>query len=149
MGGAPYKSAKEGGALFRLFPHLTMKERPHHVYSDTKPSKKIIAHKIMYSGFEVKSWWHTTLRTAQRDSEHSVARGARCISYILLYAKMLCMFLTWDTHSARGRASQTPREARSGVGAHSSKLWPYAKNWAKRRCGRSFVIGPFFARLQY
>ena len=46
MGGAPYKSAKEGGgALFRLFPHLTTKERPRHLYSDSKPSKQIIGHK--------------------------------------------------------------------------------------------------------
>ena len=31
------------------------------------------------------------------------------------------------------RASQTPREARSRVGAHSSKLWPYTRNWAESR----------------
>ena len=42
-------------------------------------------------------------------------------------------FLTWDTHSARSCASQTPREARSRVGAHSGKLWPYTRNWAKSR----------------
>ena len=39
--------------------HLTMKECPRHVYSDLKPLKQIIGHKIMYngitSGFEVKS----------------------------------------------------------------------------------------------
>ena len=34
MGGAPYKSAKEGGwALFQVLPHLTMKECPCHVYA--------------------------------------------------------------------------------------------------------------------
>ena len=50
MGGAPYKSAKEGGG--RSFD----RERPRH---DLKPSKQIIGHKIMYngitSGFEVES----------------------------------------------------------------------------------------------
>ena len=65
--------------LFRLFPHFTMKERPRHVYSDLKPSKQIIGHKIMYnvitSGFEVESWWHTTLWTVQCDGKHTVACG--------------------------------------------------------------------------
>ena len=36
-------------AFFWLFPHLTTKERPHHVYSDLKPSKQIIGHKIAYT----------------------------------------------------------------------------------------------------
>ena len=67
-----------GWALFRLFPHLTMKECPRHVYSDSKPTKKIIAHKITYNGitssFEVESWRYTTLRTAQCDGEHSSSR---------------------------------------------------------------------------
>ena len=31
-----------GWALFRLFPHLTTKECPRHVYSDLKPSKQIL-----------------------------------------------------------------------------------------------------------
>ena len=69
-------------ALFRLFPHLTA------VYSYSKPMKQIIKHKITYngitSGFKVESWRHTTLWTARCDGEHSVARGAHRISYILL-----------------------------------------------------------------
>ena len=77
-----------GWALFRLFSHLTTKERPRHVYSDSKHSKQIIGHKITYngitSGFEVESWRHTTLWTARRDGEHGVARSAHHISYILL-----------------------------------------------------------------
>ena len=48
-----------GWALFRMFPHLTMKEHPRHVYSDLKPSEQIVGHKITYnvitSGFEVES----------------------------------------------------------------------------------------------
>ena len=50
---------KRGVGDLSTVPHLTTKERPHHVYSDSKPSKQIIAHKITYngitSGFEVKS----------------------------------------------------------------------------------------------
>jgi len=42
-------------------------------------------------------------------------------------------FLTSDMLSARGCASQTPRKARSRVGTHFSKLWPYTGNWAKSR----------------
>ena len=48
-----------GWVLFRLFPHLTTKECPRHVYKDLKPSKQITGHKITYNGitngFEVKS----------------------------------------------------------------------------------------------
>ena len=50
---------RAGWALFQLVPHLTTKECPRHVYSDLKPLKQIIGHKIMYnritSGFEVES----------------------------------------------------------------------------------------------
>ena len=50
MGGAPYKSAKEGsGRSFDCFRILTTKEQPRHVYSDLKPSKQIIGHKITYN----------------------------------------------------------------------------------------------------
>ena len=46
-----------GWALFQLFPSLTTKESPRHIYNDLKPSKQIIGHKITYnvitSGFEV------------------------------------------------------------------------------------------------
>ena len=52
---------------------------------------------------------------------------------VLISVKYYTKFLTWDTHSARGCASQTLCEARSMVGTHSSKLWPYTKNWAKSR----------------
>ena len=77
-----------GWALFRLFLHLTTKEHPRHVYSDSKPSKQIIGHIIMYneitSGFEVEFWRHTTLWTAWCKGENSVACGAHHISYVLL-----------------------------------------------------------------
>ena len=61
MGGAPYKSAKEGGGgvLFQVFSHLTMKEHPCHIYSDSMPLKQIIEQRITYngatSGIEVES----------------------------------------------------------------------------------------------
>ena len=142
--------------LYRSLP----KKRPRHVYSNSKPLKQIIAHEITYngitSGFEVESWQHTTLWTAQCDGEHSVARGAHRISYVLLCkyfvlisVKYYMKFLTWDTCSAQGRASQTPCEARSRVGVHSSKVWPYTRIGPKVGGGRSFVSGPFFTRLRY
>ena len=49
------------------------------------------------------------------------------------FGKVFTKFVTWDTHIAQGCASQTPREARSRVGTHSGKLWPYTTNWAKSR----------------
>ena len=68
---------------------------------------------------------------AHDDSEHNVARGAHRNIYVLLRkdalsylisAQYYTMFLTRDIHGARGRASQTPHEVRSMVGARSSKL---------------------------
>ena len=50
---------RRGWVLFQLFPHLTTKEHPCHVYSDSKPSKQIIEHKTTYheitSAFKVES----------------------------------------------------------------------------------------------
>ena len=138
-----------GWAFFQLFPHLTTKECPRQVYNDSKPSKQIIAHKIMYnritSVFEVESWQHTTLRKARCDGEHSVARGAHRITYVLLCKDALYWFW-WsitrcfipeifirDTHSTWGRASQTPREAVAPRwGTHSSKLWPLYKKLGQK-----------------
>ena len=40
---------KKKYALSGLFLHLTTKERPRHVYSDLKPFKQIIGHKITYN----------------------------------------------------------------------------------------------------
>ena len=48
-----------------MFPHLTTKEHPCHIYSDSMPSKQIIIQTIMYhratSSFKVKAWRHNTL----------------------------------------------------------------------------------------
>ena len=44
MGGAPYKSVKEGGGC--SFGCLTMKELQCHVYSNSMPSKQIIRQTI-------------------------------------------------------------------------------------------------------
>ena len=130
-----------GKRSFHCF--LTTKEHPRHVHSDSKPSKQIIGHKITYNGiinsFEVDSWWHTTLWTAQYDGERIVELAVLTALATSIYAKTpwlilvkyYTMFITWDTHSAQGHASQTPCEARSRVGTHSTKLWPYARNWAK------------------
>ena len=48
-----------GWALFRVFPHLTTKERPCLVYSNSMPLKQIIGQTVTYNGttssFEVES----------------------------------------------------------------------------------------------
>ena len=66
-----------GWALFWVFPHLTTKERPCHVNSDLMPLKQIIGQTITYNGtacgFEVESWWHTTVWMTPRHGEHGVA----------------------------------------------------------------------------
>ena len=52
MGRAPYKSAK---ALFQAFPHLTTKERPHHVYSNLTPDNTLTNNNVQQCHVEVKS----------------------------------------------------------------------------------------------
>ena len=52
-------------------------------------------------------------------------------------------------HSTWSCAFQTPHEPHSRVGALLSEKWPYTRNWAKSRGGRSFVSGYFFTRLRY
>ena len=88
MGGATLQVCQRGGwALFRLFLHLTTKEPPRHVYSNSKPSKQILGHKIMYNGSPVasKSSPDGTQHSERHDvTPHSVARGAHRISYVLL-----------------------------------------------------------------
>ena len=45
-----------GWALFRLFPHLTTKEHPRHVYNDSKPLKQIIGrnlNNVQWTGADV------------------------------------------------------------------------------------------------
>ena len=50
---------REGWSLFQVFPHLTTKERPCHVYSGWMPSKQRIRRTVTYNGatnsFKVKS----------------------------------------------------------------------------------------------
>ena len=84
MGGPLYKPAKGGWVLFQVVLHLTTKEHPCLVYSNSMTSNSIIGQTIMYngttSGFGFKSWWHTTLWTAAMS----------------IYAKMPCSNLWWS-----------------------------------------------------
>ena len=83
---------------------------------------------------------------ARCDGEHNVTHHLcsstqRCL--VLILVKCNTKFLM---HSAGGCASKRPREAHSRVGAHSGKLWPYTRNWAK---SRAFGSGLSFTRLRY
>ena len=100
MGGAPYKSAKEGGR-----PYWVPKKWPCHVYSDLMPSKQIIGQTVMYNGatcssFKVESWWHTTIWTPSCHCEHAVACRAHCIGYICLHKDALrqLSMCSWVCH---------------------------------------------------
>ena len=119
-----------------MFPLLNMKC---HVYSDSMPLKWITGqtNNRATSSSNIESWWHTTYWTAPHHHKHGIARGVHHISYVNL-CKMPCSnlqyytkLLTSDMHSPWGYASQTPREPRSRVGAHSGKHWPSTGNWAK------------------
>ena len=94
-----------GWALFRMLPHLTMKEHlaMSYVYSDSMPSKQIIGQTIVYngatSGFEVKAWQHTTLC-------HRELRV--CTALVMsVYAKVPCNSFQWTFLAMY--ASQTPQ----------------------------------------
>ena len=87
--------------------------------------------------------WVCFCETTQCLCEEGVAHGADLLA-ISVYPKMPCIVTlskvlykvsTSDLHSTWGHASQTPRKACSRVSAHSSKLWAYTGNWAKRRRG--------------
>ena len=59
-----------GWALFRLFLHLTTKERPRHVYSDSKLSKQIMGQKITYKESPVAS--KSSPEGTQHSEQHDV-----------------------------------------------------------------------------
>ena len=71
MGGATYKSRKEGGGhSFKCFHNLTTNEHPHHVYSKSMPWKQIIeqtiiaeppaALKLSPDGTQHSEWHHVS-----------------------------------------------------------------------------------------
>ena len=104
------------------------------------------------SGFEVESWRHTTHWTAPSHREHLAVHTALATS---VYAKVPCSNIQWNiTWSFLPQicivleaVSQTPREAHSRVGAHSSILWPYTGNWAKSRGWAPFHKWAFFREI--
>ena len=84
----PSKSAEEWWALFSLFLHLTTKEHPCQVYSDSMPLKQIIGQTIMYNGSQVL--------TAHNTLNGTMSLAAHHISYISIYTKMPCSNLQWS-----------------------------------------------------
>ena len=153
---------KRGGwALFRLLPHLTMKEHPRHVYSDSKPLKPKIGHKITYngitSGFEAESWRHTTLWMPRWDAgEHSVTYGAHRISYVILRKDPLHWFRWSITRCFLPEICIVLEAVLLKLHATFASGWvliwvnfdPIQEIGPKVGGGRSFVSRPFFARLQ-
>ena len=73
-----------GYSWFRVFPHLTMKKCPCHVYSGSMPSKWTIGQTVTHNGtrcsFKVESWQHTRLWTVPCHHEHGVPRSVCRIS---------------------------------------------------------------------
>ena len=73
MGGAPYKSAKEGcGLLFQMFPHLTTKEHPCHVYSNAMLSKQIIGQAINVQRTSLPAASRSIPGSTQHSEQHHV-----------------------------------------------------------------------------
>ena len=85
--------------LFRVFPHLTTKECPCHVYSNSMPLKQTIGQTVMCDGttssFEVESWWHNTLNS-------TMSLWAWCSLWCALHLlclsmwKMPCSNICWS-----------------------------------------------------
>ena len=79
LGGAPYKSMKEGGGPLSNVTSFNNERVPMScLYSNSMPLKQIIGQAIMYNGatssFKIMAWWHTTLWKAPCHSEHSYLR---------------------------------------------------------------------------
>ena len=82
-------------------------------------------------------WHHVTVSTVY------TAHGAHRITYVHLCKDALCKYytkgivlhkvLTSDKHSTWGRLLKLHSKVASGWALISSKLWPYARNWAKSR----------------
>ena len=143
MSGAPYKSVQgEGGALLSVS-HLS----GHVMFTATYSlsSKQIIGQRITYNkttnGFEVESWWHTTLWMAPCHCERRLARGAYCIGYIhlcidafseVLHTKFLSLpQICIALEAVLLKIHECTHEAHSRVSAHLSKLWSYTGNGPK------------------
>ena len=75
----------------------------------------------------------TTINKQQTNQHTTLAASIFAKMPVVTFGAVYHKFLTSDMHSAWGCASQIPCEARSSVGTHLSKFWPYPGNWAKRR----------------
>ena len=99
MGGAPYKSAKEGhGCSFECFTFnhkrvsLSCLQQLDALEANNWTNSNVQRnHQQLWS----RVWWHTTLWIVPYHHKHGVARGAHCIGYVV-YAKMPCSNLRWS-----------------------------------------------------
>ena len=126
------------------------------------PLKQIVGHTLTYnettSGFEVKSWCHTTFWMAPCHREHDVANAVHTALATSVYAKMSCCNLHWSTK--RSFLPQVCRLLEAVLLKLHMKLapgwvliWvkfdPTQKIRPKVGDGRSFVSGHSFARRWY
>lgn len=90
---------------------------------------------------------------SERHHERSLAHGARRISYVCKLAALYieCSNLWWSvTRSFLLQICASPREARSGAGAHSTLTLTYTGNWAKSRgVGALSRVGALSPRLRH
>ena len=150
MGGEPYKS---GWALFWVLPQLNTKERPCHVYSNLMPSNQTIgqtttcnrtaaASKLSPDGTQ---HWMAPCHGTLGHGEHGVPRSAHCNQLQLSTCRCLQWsitqsFLPWVCIALEAVfQSQTPHEARSRVGAHSSNFDRVQENGPKVGGEHSFT----------
>ena len=111
-----------GWVLFQVFPHLTMKERPCHVYSDS------------LNALEENNWtknniqWNYQWLWSWVLMAYNTLNGA-----VSLWTWFSLRFLSLPQICTALKAVLLRVHSWSSVGAHLSKIWSYTGKWAKNR----------------
>ena len=160
MGGAPYKSAKEGGGRSLTVSAFNHERAPKSCLQRLKVLKanNWTQNKVQRNHQQVWSrvlMAHNTPNGTMSDGEHSVARGAHPISYVLLHKDALHWFRRSITQCFLPEIRLEAMHVLLKLHAKLASVWalirvnfdPIQEIAPKAGGGRSFVGGPFFARL--
>ena len=101
---SPLSPSQKGVGALSVLLHLTMKERPCHVYSDSMPLKKIIGQTI------------TEPPVAQHSERHHVTVSSWCVPHYLYLSTQSCLVITFN------ELHDYMINSHAKLGTHSSKL---------------------------
>ena len=119
---------KRGVSALRMFPCLTTKGRPCHIYSTleannwTKNNVQLNHQRLLSEVLTTHNseWHHVTMSMVLLIVHTALATSIYTLQKV-------SYFSTW------GYASHTPRKARSRLDTHSSEVWPYTGKWTKSK----------------